>query len=357
MRPSFFAINMLLIFSSIDCSKNPIIPSPTSITDTTSHAFTFQTFTFGGGGGSMLNDVAIVNDTLIYAVGQIYLTDSTGQSDLEPYSIVTWNGVNWQAKKLYDANNQLIAGVRGILVFSPNDIWLADGGVEHWNGVSPQMSSSFGRISLIGGIENGQSVNYLWGTNSNNIYGVGFNGMITYYNSVSWTKIESGTSVQFNDIWGAQNSQTGQWEVLAVAADDVSKKLLRIQGTAVSAVPDSGLTASLYGVWFVPEEKYYLVGAGIGYKSSLDNSLWSVYPSGAVTSYMSGGVRGNGTNDVFVVGSFFEIVHYNGNSWHNYKDVIPFNVGAIGRMAVKGNLMVTVGLSGQNAVAIIGKRE
>ena len=41
--------------------------------DTTSHAFTWQSFTFGDGGGSCtLYDVAIINDTLAYAVGEIY---------------------------------------------------------------------------------------------------------------------------------------------------------------------------------------------------------------------------------------------------------------------------------------------
>jgi hypothetical protein len=71
---------------------------------------------------------------------------------------------------------------------------------------------------------------------------------------------------------------------------------------------------------------------------------------------MSNGIRGNNINDVFVTGSFFEIVHYNGSSWHNYKDVIPHTDGAVGGMAMKGNLMITVGLSGQNAIAIVGKR-
>ena len=145
--------------------------------------------------------------------------------------------------------------------------------------------------------------------------------------------------------------------LVAVASDDVNKKILRIQGTSVSSVTDAGLSNSLYGVWFVPCEKYHVVGAGIGLKTMLDSSPWNVYPSGMVTSYMSGGVRGNNINDVFVTGSFFEIVHYNGSTWHNYKDVIPFTNGAVGRIAVKGNLMVTVGLSGQNAVAIMGKRE
>jgi hypothetical protein len=46
--------------------------------DTTSHNFTWQTFTFGGAGGSYLNDVAIINDNNIWAVGNIFAFDSTG---------------------------------------------------------------------------------------------------------------------------------------------------------------------------------------------------------------------------------------------------------------------------------------
>jgi hypothetical protein len=71
---------------------------------------------------------------------------------------------------------------------------------------------------------------------------------------------------------------------------------------------------------------------------------------------LSGGVRGNDINDVFVTGSFLEIVHFNGTTWHNYRDVIPPRNAAVGRIAVHGNLMITVGLDGQNALVIVGKR-
>lgn len=41
--------------------------------DTTSHDFTWQIYTLGDGtGSSCLYDVAIINDTLAYAVGEIY---------------------------------------------------------------------------------------------------------------------------------------------------------------------------------------------------------------------------------------------------------------------------------------------
>src|SRR5437867_933439 len=41
--------------------------------DTTSHSFQFFRDTLGDGSSSVLNDVAIINDTLAYAVGEIYL--------------------------------------------------------------------------------------------------------------------------------------------------------------------------------------------------------------------------------------------------------------------------------------------
>ena len=56
--------------------------------NTTSHNFTWQTFTFGGiGGSSVLNDVAIIDENNIWAVGAIY-ADTTGQA----YNAVHWNG-------------------------------------------------------------------------------------------------------------------------------------------------------------------------------------------------------------------------------------------------------------------------
>lgn len=99
-----------------------------------------------------------------------------------------------------------------------------------------------------------------------------------------------------------------------------------------------------------------MVGAGIHYKTSLLEAAWSSYPSGVVTSYASEGIRGNNANDVFVVGSFFEVVHYNGSTWYNYRNEIPFADGALGRVAVKGNLVIAVGLMGQQGVALVGRR-
>lgn len=60
--------------------------------DTTSHDFTWQTFTFGAHSSSSLYDVTIINENDIWAVGQIYMNDSLGQPDLNLYNVVHWDG-------------------------------------------------------------------------------------------------------------------------------------------------------------------------------------------------------------------------------------------------------------------------
>lgn len=60
--------------------------------DTTSHNFTWETFTFGGGSSSHFNDVAIINENNIWAVGEIH-TEDTDKFDsngvwIQPYNAV-----------------------------------------------------------------------------------------------------------------------------------------------------------------------------------------------------------------------------------------------------------------------------
>ncbi|HTP79997.1 MAG TPA: hypothetical protein VMM57_06290, partial [Bacteroidota bacterium] len=122
---SLLASSFLLLFLIPSCHKNePCTTCPPSGPDTTSHSFNFTQFTFGGSGGSSdFNDVAILADTLVIAVGEVYLTDSTGQVDDQPYSIAKWNGTAWTLERLFDLQNNLIPNVRGILALSASDIW------------------------------------------------------------------------------------------------------------------------------------------------------------------------------------------------------------------------------------------
>jgi hypothetical protein len=339
----------LLMFSGVDCKHNPVAPSPA---DTTSHAFTWQTYHLGGAAGSILSDVAIINDTLAYAVGQIYINDSTGQVDQQRYNIALWNGTDWKLQRVpyYYQGQPYYNPIQCVYAFSGNDIWFAGNGVQHWDG------AKYNAIDLPMSLWGQNQINKLWGTSDNNLCIGGNGGGISRYDGHGWTKLTSGTTLRINDIWGSSDGS----QILAVASEldvDTGIKLLQINGNTVTAFPDSGLIWGISGVWFVPGVKYYVVGDGIHYKHSLQDNIWQGYQPGVVSNYYTGAVRGQGLNDVMFVGAYGEIIHWNGSTFYNYKNEVPSLAGGYGSVAIKGNLVIAVGQDSPSAIAIIGKRQ
>jgi len=339
--------------------RNSAFPEAIRVTtlDTTNHGVTWQIDTLGEGSGSILRDVAILNDTLAYAVGEVYFKDSLGNWDPHAYNLVRWNGISWTPMRIqfYTICGQPARtpySASSILAFDPNDIWVAMDGdqVARWDG-SAQTSTMCLPMPF--------AIQKLWGESPSSVYAVGTGGHIVHYDGSTWMEIPSGTSLPIWDIWGASDPATGDQTVLCIASDvfqGTGRKLLRIDGMAVTALSDSGLATTLSGIWFAPDKYYYLVGAGIHWKRGISAAAWNVYEPGEVTSYYSSGIRGLGLNDIFVVGSFMEVVHFNGETWHNYNDVMPTSSGVTGGLAVTENLVISVGLTGQKAIALVGRR-
>jgi hypothetical protein len=66
-------------------------------------------------------------------------------------------------------------------------------------------------------------------------------------------------------------------------------------------------------------------------------------------------VKGNGLNDVMVVGAYGEVLHWNGVSWRSYRDITGLN-GSYTSVAVDGNFVIAVGQNDTQAVVAIGRR-
>ena len=171
--------------------------------DSTSHDWSFETYTLGdGSSSSTLYDVAIINDTLAYAVGEIWQGGTT-------YNVANWDGTQWQIQQLnYQGFPPVI---RTIFAFSEQDIWFDPW--FHWNGKSIQELS-------IDSVFIGVGVNKMWGSPNGELFIVGNNGFVAKKSSSgTWIKVESGTTLPIQDIWGATNPNTGTQQIIAVASN------------------------------------------------------------------------------------------------------------------------------------------
>jgi hypothetical protein len=319
--------------------------------DTTSHNFTWQTFTLGDGtGSSILYDVAIINDTLAYAVGQLYQGGTR-------YNFAKWNGNTWELNQIQfyticGQPSRTPYPASSIIAFSETDIWISMDGdqVARYDG-SSQTSTMCMPVSF--------SIKKMWGGNANSVYAVGDGGNIVHYNGSSWTKIESGTGLDIYDIYGATSSITGRNEILAVAGNravNFDHRILQIQGVNVSQVSDEGIPSQLVGVWFSPGITYYVVGDGIYTKYTLtDGKPWKGIHSG-LTTYYTNTVRGIAVNNIFIAGVAGTLLHFNGRSWRSYISSTGLSNGAYTSVAIRNNLVIAVGGNGPLAVITKGVR-
>ena len=327
--------------------------------DTTSHDFTWEIHTLGDGASSVLNDVAIINDTLAYFVGEINVQDSLGWQN-PPYNLAKWNGQRWEFMtlkyncRLYHSTcgpeTLLYSPAGAIFAFGANDVWISAGSVHHFDGVQWTEEA---------GIQGAGGAYSIWGSASNDLWFVGYGGFIAHRTATTWLKIESTTTLPIQDIWGAPRN-TDKVEILAVAGDPYSshdRKILSISGTEVLAQSDSGISLALSGIWFAPGNTYWTVGDGMYYKKSSPDGMsrWAGGPNIFTTRYTFA-VRGNDINDVVAVGGQGEIIHFNGMTWKSYYDVTKLGYGNYYSVAIKGSIIVAVGQESPRAVVAIGKR-
>jgi hypothetical protein len=320
--------------------------------DTTSHDFTFQTFQFGEHSSSVFNDVAIIDENNIWAVGEVYMRDSAGQADPIPFNVARWDGTSWNLLRV------MFPGVCGqpgtfpttpsaVFSFGSSDVWIVSGAfVARWNG------STFAMLCIPDTLLSGL-INELWGTSPVNVYAVGYGGTIVHYNGSSWQRIESGTTLTIYDVLGARNARTGEYEILCVASNHglaVGRKVLKIQGLTVTEMPDAGLPWSIDEVWFTPDRRYIIVGDGM-YEVNRLGDVWS--RNTALPTLYKEAIDGTRFNDIVVGGAFWLLAHYNGVTWRTY---FPVASGGFGSVAVRGNLIAAAGLVGSRALVVLGRR-
>ncbi|MCU7495232.1 MAG: hypothetical protein HF314_09525 [Ignavibacteria bacterium] len=334
--------------------------------DTTSHDFHFRSFSVSNR-TSGLWDVAIINDNDIWAVGDMYSNLPEGKDDYEPVGAVHWDGKEWKQVKLpaYVSHYTTFLTPMDVLAFSGNDIWFANGGVIHFDGKKVtkcywivDFSGNFDSTTII--LEKDHEIRKLWGSSSENIYAVGRKGAIAHFDGKKWKKIESGTDLDIQDVWGSTDPITGEEVVICVAANldmFATPRVLRIKNDRVTELPINGLRWNFESIWFLGVNKIFLGGDGIFTLNRGINPFSWDDKYDEVTRYYTHTISGNASNDFAIAGGFGEICHFNGKTWKNYmgSEVAMFYGNFYG-MDMKGNTICAVGSTGSEAILYLGQR-
>ncbi len=311
--------------------------------DTTSHNFSWQTYEFGGQGSSSSSfyDVAIIDEDDIWAVGEINTTNGK-------YNAAHWDGEKWELKKI--ANDSYPRRV--VYAFGKNDVWF-DGSIK-WDGT--RYSVHMKNFPLLPNGD-GWYKNAMWGVSSEDFYLVGDHGMIAHYDGQKWQRIESGTKLRIQDIYGVEGARITPLKIVAVASKRLSREdpaVLSVKGSNAKIISNMGLPKNIFGVWS-DGVKWYVCGEGLFTKT--DGQSWKLVKAAPYVWYES--IRGNAKNDIFLAGS--EVVHWNGLNWHEYKNELGQVYKYYYELAVKRDMVVAVGtkvhgiVEGE-AVILVGKR-
>jgi len=332
---------------AINTTNNPQ-PTTNELTtqtmDTTSHNFTWQTFTFGQHSSSVLYDVVIINENNIWVVGEIYMNRPDGTPDPDSYNAAHWDGQQWEVKKIEVLFRGSIISppLEGVFAFSSTDIWFVGSLPIHGDG------SNWTMYDLRTTLNPNISLSKCWGSSTNDMYFVGNGGSIAHYKNGSWSKIESGTQTDINDIWGIKTKDNKTILYCPVSTFFVpgDKKILKIIDGKVDSV-NWGRDVRLYSAWAVNENILYVCGEGL-YENKFGK--WSeinIEPVG------TNSVRGKSINDIIVAGDYGAVFHFNGVNW---KMLNTFNNKGYSEVNIKGDIVAIAGNYQGKALVEIGRR-
>ncbi len=333
---------------------------PVSITtmDTTNHDIEWTVYEIPSPyGGGVLYDVAIIGENNIWVVGEIYA--DSAQPWLR-YNAIHWNGKKWELKRITVKfrNSFITPPGEGIFAFAENDIWVTIGGAPaHWDGQGWKLY----HLWDMGVLEpNDGGVTSIWGNSQENIYFAGRGGTVVHYEGSSWRRIESGTDLPIQDIWGDVNTINNSIQILCIAAEihhNRGVKFLQVNNSRVQHLSTAGLPWSLSTLWFKDKYIYCIGGDGIYIKKKdITTELWENVSS-EITQYYIYRIRGVDVNDIFAVGSFGEVLHYNGMNWKSYFTQTHLRYGAYYSLDVDSSVVVVTGVNVPNGIILVGKRK
>ena len=324
----FVTGSMLLTCSDEQPPAPPVIQAP----DTSSHDIAWTTDVVGDA-ESTFHGLFAINDSIVYAVGTFLKRDSAGKLDLNPYNAARWDGKSWTALRI----PVLVCGTN---VTDPIEL-------EAGFGFSEDRIHVFPGGMLVEKTDSGYHYDCnlqfilrapfrtVFAYSNDDYYLIGDKGTVVHWDGTKFSREETGVQWETKDIYGNQDEL---WAVAGTPSDYKGGVLYKSRAgnwKIVDSLSDGG-KRSVNSVWC--DTKPYqesgfviLAGRGIWYR----DTTWKRPPQEVTGGNLGLGnvyfdaVRGTARNDVFAVGDFDIVAHYNGKSWKFYDELFRYPSGGI----------------------------
>ena len=126
------------------------------------------------------------------------------------------------------------------------------------------------------------------------------------------------------------------------------QKILTIKNNKVDSLSwNTG--RRIHSIWTCSNNYLYTAGGGIFENK---RGYWNEVTE--VPLYYSDNIRGSEINNIFVCGDFGLFAYFNGSTWKTYNEL--YIQGIYFSVAVKNNIVISVGLEGSKAIIIKGIR-
>jgi hypothetical protein len=269
----------------------------------TSHSITWQIDTLGIT-GNFLIDVWGLNENNIWAVGRIWMLE--GQT-----GVIFWNGIKWNyhsspgayLESIYGFNNNqlVVAGLHG-----------TNGFVAIWDGDRWKETNFFNYFP------NGDTVwalRSIWGNSPDDVWAVGDKGTIIHWDGRQWSKINAGILTTIKDIWGISSQEV--YLITDGYFGSLPSEIYKYDGTSwdrINIVDIYDYTGNT--VWKLPGGK--LLAGGKSILEFTGQGYHEIIIQGRTRYVLE--MYGSNINNLFTVGVFGEITHFDGLTWKNISD-------------------------------------
>lgn len=211
-------------------------------------------------------------------------------------TLVHFNGTKWSPQTPCHTSTQFrdIWGTSATNVYAVGAI----GEIHHYNGAKWTCAGTSSGTQ--------KHLKSVWGTSATSVYAVGDSGTILRFNGTKWSNESPNTAIDFYDVWASRLLSSEN--VIAVGTGGA---VFQRTGTATwKKISPSGSTKTLWSVWGPLHSGFFTAGVS-GTAFYVSGNTWNVMT--ANTIYSLYGLWGKSYTDVYAVGSYGTIRHYDGN--------------------------------------------